>query len=57
MTDASSMGIAGVLSQGSDWKSAKVAAFFSAKLNPVQQNYPVHEQELFARSGSNAVSS
>ena len=48
VTDASSTRIAGVISQGDDWKNAKVAAFFSAKLNPAQQNYPVHEQELFA---------
>ena len=27
---------------------AKVAAFFSAKLNAVQQNYSVHEHEMFA---------
>ncbi len=48
VTDTSSTGIAGVISQGEDWKNAKVAAFFSAKLNPVQQNYPVHKQEMFA---------
>ena len=23
-------------------------AFFSAKMNPAQQNYPVHEQEMLA---------
>lgn len=48
VTDASSTGLAGVVSQGEDWKNSKVAAFFSAKLNPAQQNYPVHEQEMFA---------
>ena len=41
-------GIAGVISHGSDWKTAKVAAFFSAKLNLAQQNYPVHEIEMLA---------
>jgi hypothetical protein len=48
VTDASSTGIASVVSQGDNWKTAKVAAFFSAKLNPAQQNYPVHELEMFA---------
>lgn len=40
-------GIAGVISQGEEWKEGRVAAFFSAKLKPAQQNYPVHEIELF----------
>ena len=48
ITDASSTGISGIVSQGEDWWTAKVAAFFSAKLNAVQQNYPVHEHEMFA---------
>src|SRR5262249_4723362 len=48
VTDASHTGIAGVVSQGKDWKTAKVAAFYSAKLNSAQQNYPVHEKEMFA---------
>jgi hypothetical protein len=48
MTDACLNGIAGVVAQGADWKSAKVVAFFSAKLNTTQQNYPVHEQEMLA---------
>ena len=34
--------------QGNDWKTAKVAAFFSAKLDQAQQNYPVHECEMLA---------
>ena len=34
--------------QGQDWKMAKVAAFYSAKLNAAQQNYPVHEIEMLA---------
>lgn len=46
VTDACATGIAGVVSQGPDWKTAKVAAFFSAKLNKAQQNYPVHELEM-----------
>ena len=48
VTDASQMGVAGVISQGNDWKKAKVAAFFSAKLNSAQQNYLVHKQEMLA---------
>lgn len=48
VTDASLTGLAGVVSQGDDWKTARVAAFFSAKLNPAQQNYAVHELEMFA---------
>jgi hypothetical protein len=48
MTDASATGIGGVVAQGDDWKKAKVAAFYSAKLSSTQRNYPVHEQEALA---------
>ncbi|CAA7269982.1 unnamed protein product [Cyclocybe aegerita] len=48
MTDGCATGIAGIVSQGEDWKKADVAAFFSAKLSPVQQNYAVHKIELLA---------
>jgi hypothetical protein len=48
ITDGCSTGISGVISQGQDWKTAKIAAFYSAKLNPAQQNYPVHEIEMLA---------
>jgi hypothetical protein len=48
VTDGCSTGVAGLVSQGEDWKTAKVAAFYSAKLNPAQQNYPVHEIEMLA---------
>ena len=48
ITDGCSTGISGLVSQGKDWKTAKVAAFYSAKLNPAQQNYPVHEIEMMA---------
>ena len=48
MTDACINGIAGIIAQGKDWKSSRVAAFFSAKMTPAQQNYPVHEQEMLA---------
>lgn len=37
-----------MVSQGPDWKTAKIAAFYSAKLNSAQQNYPVHEIEMLA---------
>ncbi|KAJ8489233.1 hypothetical protein ONZ45_g13670 [Pleurotus djamor] len=48
ITDASVTGISGVVAQGNDWKTAEVAAFYSAKLDSAQQNYAVHELELFA---------
>jgi hypothetical protein len=48
ITDGSATGVAGVIAQGADWKSACVAAFYSAKLNSAQQNYPVHEIEMLA---------
>ena len=46
--DGCSTGISGIISQGEDWKIAKIAAFYSAKLNLAQQNYPVHEIEMLA---------
>jgi hypothetical protein len=48
VTDGCATGISGVISQGKEWKDAVVAAFYSAKLNSAQQNYPVHEIELMA---------
>jgi RNase H-like domain found in reverse transcriptase/Integrase zinc binding domain/Reverse transcriptase (RNA-dependent DNA polymerase)/Retroviral aspartyl protease/Zinc knuckle len=48
ITDGCATGISGLISQGDDWKTSKVAAFYSAKLNPAQQNYPVHEIEMLA---------
>jgi len=48
MTDASAKGIAAVVAQGVDWKTSRVAALYSAKLSPAQQNYAVHEQEMLA---------
>ena len=48
VTDGCSTGISGLVSQGIDWKTAKIAAFYSAKLNSAQQNYPVHEIEMLA---------
>ena len=48
ITDGCATGISGLVSQGEDWKTAKIAAFYSAKLNPAQQNYPMHEIEMLA---------
>ncbi|KAJ2911813.1 hypothetical protein MD484_g8600, partial [Candolleomyces efflorescens] len=48
VTDGCATGVAGIVSQGDDWKTAKVAAFYSAKLNSAQQNYPTHEIEMLA---------
>ena len=48
VTDGCATGVSGLVSQGQDWKTAAVAAFYSAKLNPAQQNYPVHEIEMLA---------
>lgn len=44
--DSCITGVASIVSQGDDWKTARVAAFYSAKLNPAQQNYPVHKIEM-----------
>ena len=48
ITDGCSTRISGLVSQGKDWKTAKITAFFSAKLNSAQRNYPTHEIEMFA---------
>lgn len=48
MTDGSHGGIAGVVTQGVDFWSGRVAAFFSVKLTSAQSNYPVHEIEMLA---------
>ena len=48
VTDGCATGIASLISQGVDWKTAKIAAFYSAKLNSAQRNYPVHEIEMLA---------
>ena len=48
VTDGCSTGVAGLVSQGKEWKSARIAAFYSAKLNLAQQNYPVHKIEMLA---------
>ena len=46
MTDSCATGIAGLISQGDEWKIASITAFYSAKLNSAQRNYPVHEIEM-----------
>ena len=43
---ASCTGASGYISQGKDWKSMKVITFWSGKFNLMQQNYPIHKQEL-----------
>ena len=48
VTDGCTTGVSGVVSQGADWWTAKVAAFDLVKLNLAQQNYPVHEIKLLA---------
>lgn len=46
VTDESVSGVAGVISQGTNHCTARVATFFSAKLSSAQANYPVHEIEM-----------
>ena len=48
ITDGCATGISGVVAQGPEWKTATIAAFYSATLNSAQQNYPVHEIEMLA---------
>ena len=52
ITNGCSTGISSLVSQGEDWKTAKIAAFYSAKLNSAQQNYPTHEIEMLAGVGT-----
>jgi hypothetical protein len=48
VTDASLTGASETVTQGNDYKSAKVVVFWSGKLTATQQNYSVHELELLA---------
>ena len=48
VTDGCATGIAGLISQGIEWKESSIATFYSAKLNSAQHNYPVHEIEMLA---------
>ena len=49
ITDGRATEISGVVSQGTDWKNAKIAVFYSVKLNSAQRrNYVVREIEVFA---------
>ena len=48
VTDGSYGGVAGVISQGDDWRGGRVAAFFSAKLTSAQANYPGQEVKMLA---------
>lgn len=46
--DGCATGISSLVSQGEDWKTAQIVAFYFPKLNSVQQNYAVHEIEMLA---------
>lgn len=46
--DAILTGVSGLVSQGEDWKTAPVAAFWSAKFNLAQQSYSVTDREVLA---------
>ena len=48
ITNGCSTGISGMIAQGPEWKTAPIAAFYSAKLNSAQRNYATHEIELLA---------
>ena len=48
VTDACLTGIGGLVSQGNNWQTANVVAFYPAKLSATQQNYPVHDKEFLA---------
>jgi RNase H-like domain found in reverse transcriptase len=48
ITNGCKTGVAGAIAQGKDWKTAKITTFYSAKLNPTQCNYPVHEIKILA---------
>ena len=48
ITDSCTTGISEVISQGDNWQTAKVMAFYLAKLNLAQQNYTVHKIEMLA---------
>ncbi|SJL12635.1 uncharacterized protein ARMOST_16064 [Armillaria ostoyae] len=48
VSDGCGTGIAAYIIQGETWDRGAVCAFYSAKLNPAQQNYPVHEIEMLA---------
>ena len=48
VTDGCATGISGLVSQGEDWKTVRITAFYLAKLNSAQQNYAVHKIEMLA---------
>ena len=48
MTDASKVGISGVLLQGDDWRTVLPCGFYSRQYIAAEKNYPTHEQELLA---------
>jgi len=48
MTDASKVGIGGVLLQGDDWRTTLPCSYYSRQYIATEKNYPTHEQELLA---------
>lgn len=46
ITDGSISGVASMITQGNEHRTARGAAFFSAKLSSAQANYPVYEIEM-----------
>lgn len=40
--------MAGLITQGDNWRTASITTFYSAKLNSAQHNYLVHEIEMLA---------
>jgi hypothetical protein len=48
IADSSDYGTGAFLCQGSDWKTAKPAGFYSRALRAAERNYPTHEKEMLA---------
>lgn len=48
ITDASQLGVGGMLAVGTNWWNARPVGYFSKKFDTAQNNYPTHEQELLA---------
>ncbi len=48
VSDGCGTSITAYVIQGESWDKGSMCAFYSVKLNPAQQNYPVHEIEMLA---------
>ena len=48
MTDASNVGLGGVLLQGEEWRTARPVGWHSRQFIAAERHYPTHEQELLA---------